>query len=269
MSTFTATNGSSPKATNAETIAVPSTVGALDSSNGGPAPLPPPPGDQQPSGDQPPSTASPTQEDRDAVEGSNSDRSTFQASTSAENESSHKRKRSDESTEDARRELHAHPERNLAGAGPADPDRPFLTTERGPYDRDYRDRQAYREENRERDREQWYSPQEHREDRHSYHQAASAMPDPAQTDEQMGEALSRALEQRAHGDYPQISPDGDDGSVGYHYETPDRLRGGVARPSDPKKKKRNFSNRTKTGCLTCRRRKKKCDESKPECKWII
>lgn len=28
---------------------------------------------------------------------------------------------------------------------------------------------------------------------------------------------------------------------------------------------RNFSNRTKTGCLTCRERKKKCDESRPIC----
>ncbi|CAZ84090.1 unnamed protein product [Tuber melanosporum] len=31
------------------------------------------------------------------------------------------------------------------------------------------------------------------------------------------------------------------------------------------KRKRVFSNRTKTGCITCRRRKKKCDEGKPEC----
>ena len=34
---------------------------------------------------------------------------------------------------------------------------------------------------------------------------------------------------------------------------------------DPKKRKRNFSNRTKTGCHTCRQRKKKCDEAKPTC----
>ncbi|OCK81464.1 trimeric LpxA-like protein [Lepidopterella palustris CBS 459.81] len=34
---------------------------------------------------------------------------------------------------------------------------------------------------------------------------------------------------------------------------------------DPKKRKRQFANRTKTGCQTCRRRKKKCDEGKPEC----
>ncbi|ETI28739.1 hypothetical protein G647_01190 [Cladophialophora carrionii CBS 160.54] len=31
------------------------------------------------------------------------------------------------------------------------------------------------------------------------------------------------------------------------------------------KRKRNFSNRTKTGCLTCRTRKKKCDEARPRC----
>jgi uncharacterized C2H2 Zn-finger protein len=32
------------------------------------------------------------------------------------------------------------------------------------------------------------------------------------------------------------------------------------------KKKRVPNNRTKTGCLTCRRRKKKCDEGQPQCK---
>lgn len=32
------------------------------------------------------------------------------------------------------------------------------------------------------------------------------------------------------------------------------------------KRKRVFSNRTKTGCMTCRRRKKKCDEQHPACK---
>ena len=37
---------------------------------------------------------------------------------------------------------------------------------------------------------------------------------------------------------------------------------------DPKKRKRQFANRTKTGCGTCRRRKKKCDEGKPECMLI-
>jgi hypothetical protein len=35
--------------------------------------------------------------------------------------------------------------------------------------------------------------------------------------------------------------------------------------SDPTKRKRQFKQRTKTGCGTCRGRKKKCDEEKPEC----
>jgi hypothetical protein len=37
---------------------------------------------------------------------------------------------------------------------------------------------------------------------------------------------------------------------------------------DPRKKKRQFTNRTKTGCGTCRQRKKKCDEARPECMLI-
>ncbi|TGZ77571.1 trimeric LpxA-like protein [Ascodesmis nigricans] len=37
-------------------------------------------------------------------------------------------------------------------------------------------------------------------------------------------------------------------------------------PGQPeKRRKRQFTNRTKTGCITCRRRKKKCDEGKPDC----
>lgn len=35
------------------------------------------------------------------------------------------------------------------------------------------------------------------------------------------------------------------------------------------KRKRVFSNRTKTGCMTCRRRKKKCDEQHPSCKFSV
>ena len=49
---------------------------------------------------------------------------------------------------------------------------------------------------------------------------------------------------------------------------PPKSRTGPERPpviQIDKKRKRVFSNRTKTGCLTCRSRKKKCDESKPAC----
>lgn len=35
------------------------------------------------------------------------------------------------------------------------------------------------------------------------------------------------------------------------------------------KRKRAFSNRTKTGCRTCRERKKKCDEQYPECESVF
>ncbi|KAF2690719.1 hypothetical protein K458DRAFT_426170 [Lentithecium fluviatile CBS 122367] len=48
-----------------------------------------------------------------------------------------------------------------------------------------------------------------------------------------------------------------------HSNTTEMTRAGVQ--VDPKKRKRQFANRTKTGCGTCRRRKKKCDEAKPEC----
>ncbi|KIW30673.1 hypothetical protein, variant [Cladophialophora immunda] len=40
---------------------------------------------------------------------------------------------------------------------------------------------------------------------------------------------------------------------------------GTGAPTVAPKRKRNFSNRTKTGCLTCRQRKKKCDEGQPTC----
>ncbi|RDA89461.1 hypothetical protein CP533_5662 [Ophiocordyceps camponoti-saundersi (nom. inval.)] len=68
--------------------------------------------------------------------------------------------------------------------------------------------------------------------------------------------------QHHHSDYSQTSPDAEDpppsatSLYGQDAATPQH---------DAKKRKRNFSNRTKTGCLTCRKRKKKCDEHKPEC----
>lgn len=42
--------------------------------------------------------------------------------------------------------------------------------------------------------------------------------------------------------------------------------GSIEANSEPaKKRKRTFMNRTKTGCINCRRRRKKCDEAKPLC----
>lgn len=260
MTTFTATNGSSPKVTTSDANNTANHAGTTEGTNGSSAPLAPPSGDQ-PSGDHPPRNASPTHGENESAEGMNSDRSNHPPANFADNENSHKRKRSDESMDEARREGHAQPDRQPAAGGP---ERPYLTTERDPFERDHRERdyQHYGEEHRERerDRESWYSPQESRDDRHPYSQPASAVPDSAHTEEQMGEALRRATEQ----DYPQTSPEGEDGSMGYSQYTPER-KGGAAQ-ADAKKRKRIFSNRTKTGCMTCRRRKKKCDEAKPECK---
>lgn len=64
-------------------------------------------------------------------------------------------------------------------------------------------------------------------------------------------------------------------SVGHtDQEQPDQLAGDDGQPpltpgQTLQKRKRNFSNRTKTGCITCRQRKKKCDEGRPFCKSPI
>lgn len=158
-------------------------------------------------------------------------------------------------------------ERQPQEEGRAERSRLSESRERDPYDRDQREREyrSYGDESRDRDRDSWYSPRESRDERQAYSQPASAVPDSAQTDEQIGDALRRATEQS---DYPQTSPDGDDRAMSYSGQySPEQRRDGVIQ-SDSKKRKRNFSNRTKTGCLTCRRRKKKCDEAKPECEWI-
>ncbi|PBP25035.1 bacterial transferase hexapeptide [Diplocarpon rosae] len=85
------------------------------------------------------------------------------------------------------------------------------------------------------------------------------------SDEQIGEVLQRAsqsMDNQHRGGYQ--SP-GDDDRSSNPYGGYDQDRREMSEQSDPKKRKRNFSNRTKTGCMTCRRRKKKCDENRPEC----
>jgi len=58
-------------------------------------------------------------------------------------------------------------------------------------------------------------------------------------------------------------PNGEPGHETYSGSSPVNGNNGKL----PTKRKRNFSNRTKTGCMTCRRRKKKCDEAHPVCKF--
>lgn len=111
--------------------------------------------------------------------------------------------------------------------------------------------------------EHWQQGHSRDERNSSYEGPYSAGPVSAQSDEHMGESLRRATSQGDSGEYGAQSPDTEDRMYSGQY-TPEQRRDGLIQ-SDPKKRKRNFSNRTKTGCLTCRKRKKKCDETKPEC----
>ncbi|KAJ2893936.1 Maltose acetyltransferase [Zalerion maritima] len=173
-------------------------------------------------------------------------------------EDSHKRKRSD-SIEPRREHAPPQPERSEE---PTSATRltPSHNESRDPYgtpQREYRPVQygPGDESARDHPNDSWYSRQS-REERSAHH---SQHPD-----EQSGDSMRR------EGDYSATSPDGDDRSINAydsHYGADSRNDKLIQ--GDPKKRKRVFANRTKTGCLTCRRRKKKCDEQKPECNNCI
>jgi len=78
---------------------------------------------------------------------------------------------------------------------------------------------------------------------------------PPTSDAQLAEALQRETHSQddQSRNWEVHSSNGDSGPNQYDQDSPNTIT--VAGP----KRKRNFSNRTKTGCLTCRRRKKKCD----------
>ena len=88
------------------------------------------------------------------------------------------------------------------------------------------------------------------------------------SDDHLREALVQGMEPQSAYERDQGTPNSDDRSA-HPFSTTGYERREVSVQSDPKKRKRNFSNRTKTGCMTCRRRKKKCDETMPECKCSI
>lgn len=80
--------------------------------------------------------------------------------------------------------------------------------------------------------------------------------------------LADALTRENHGYEPPlpgrenfVTPEEEDS----HYNEYGSNRSAAQMEIDRKRRKRVFSNRTKTGCMTCRRRKKKCDEMHPEC----
>lgn len=284
MATFTALNGSSPRP--AEGI-----NGTAESErvNGQSANADP----RTTAGDAPANQ-------REGWSGNSHDRLPFPGATrfSSEAEGSNKRKRSNsdsprrerppspserrERTE--RSERSERPEQHGSHQTRSESREGYVTPQRESYrgygdDRrdERRDREQERERERERERddrqddkrdddgEQWHSRDSRDERNSSYEGPYSAGPVSAQSDDQAGDRLRRATSQGDSVDYGEHSPDGDDRGYSGQY-TPEQRRDGVIQ-SDPKKRKRNFSNRTKTGCLTCRRRKKKCDETKPECKF--
>jgi hypothetical protein len=77
---------------------------------------------------------------------------------------------------------------------------------------------------------------------------------------------NRADSDDGDGDQSFASPDRDESRAGDGSRT---ASGVQVDPERTKRRKRVFSNRTKTGCMTCRKRKKKCDETHPECKWYL
>jgi hypothetical protein len=254
MAAFTALNNGSPKTTEPTNGTIEVKIpGADDRVNGQPT-LPEPK----------PSTETPTSQ-REGWTGSSVERSSYQAASYSEADSSHKRKRSD--SVELRREPASAQERSPDTATASHPESRDLYTPQ--QQREYR---HYGDETpREHNDSSWYS--RHRgDDRNPYDsQQHSATSTHGQSEEQIVEALRRAGNPAdPHSDYPQTSPDGEDRPMAMYGGpySPDQRRDPVLQ-SDPKKRKRNFSNRTKTGCLTCRKRKKKCDEQKPECKCGI
>ncbi|KAF3807603.1 putative transcriptional regulatory protein C15D4.02 [Colletotrichum gloeosporioides] len=244
MSAFTALNGGSPPKTS-EPTNQPADAAARASpedhrSNGSPTPPEP----------KAPTAAEATRESWAGPRGQ--DKSPYHSTNYPDVDGSLKRKRSDSPPQ----------QRNAPMTHERSPDAPAHPSEtRSPYRSpppDHRPRE--REDQREGD--SWYSREADREDRSYYDQSAMS----AQSEDQIGE-LQRANQMDSQG-YDNISPDGDDKSMPYSPYTPTGGSRDAILQSE-KKRKRNFSNRTKTGCMTCRRRKKKCDEQKPECSNCI
>ena len=197
----------------------------------------------------------------------NGDRQSYQPPTSySDVELSHKRKRSGsiEQTSSSANSYHSHalpsstketpttattesdgPQVSLRGQSQSE------NRDRYPPDVQYRHFAGSVDDNRGASSELWHSRQYSQQHLHS--------------DEQLGEVLQRASQSMdQQRDYDHTSPS-NERSAGPYSAYPNDQRE-LSAQSDPKKRKRNFSNRTKTGCMTCRRRKKKCDETRPECK---
>jgi acetyltransferase-like isoleucine patch superfamily enzyme len=237
MSAFTALNGGSPKTSDLPTVTVekpPAEESTLTKTAGHPS--------RGPEG-------SPTQ--REANERP-------QNSPYPDTEAGLKRKRSD--SLDARRDQPTQERTPETATAPTHADhRDAFGTPRREY-RHYSPVEA-------RDKDSWYA-QHSREGRNAYDSQQNSATSPQGNDEQLEEGLrnSSGQDHQDHGDYGSASPEADDRSASiYGSSYTSEHRQSSILQHDPKKRKRNFSNRTKTGCMTCRKRKKKCDEQKPEC----
>ncbi|KAL7623373.1 hypothetical protein AAE478_007054 [Parahypoxylon ruwenzoriense] len=175
---------------------------------------------------------------REHWSGPSSDRQSYQPSTYPSAEGLHKRKRS--LSDDSQRE----------GPIARDREQQAQVESRDAYAAPKRDREygRYGEESREH-HESWYAQAGHVDDRNAYDQQSSTGFTTSPTEEPIGDTPRRpTAHMEPQHDYPATSPDGDDSSVVYGGTyTAEQRKGETVIQADPKKRKRNFSNRTKTG----------------------
>lgn len=226
-------------------------------------------------------TTSNTQRDNwaDTVNGDKPSTSQNAPPAFPESEPSHKRKRSGSLDREAGQpsssssyHKHSLPALKPSGQQRGSPDTPYpdsaqsskrdaQSATRDPYATPQTPYPHYAEESRENSAASWYSHQiDNRASVDGQHSAISQHH--LSPDDQLREALQRENNNNSDGqeNYSETSPTQED-NRGAAYQ------GGYGQvQADHKKRKRNFSNRTKTGCMTCRKRKKKCDETRPECK---
>jgi hypothetical protein len=87
------------------------------------------------------------------------------------------------------------------------------------------------------------------------------------SDAHLAEALQRETQaQNSHRNWGVGGRPDEDPADQYGAYGTDRASQGAVQAGP--KRKRVFSNRTKTGCMTCRKRKKKCDEGHPYCEYL-
>lgn len=218
-------------------------------------------------------TITTTTQREDWIPPANGDRNPYQTSPYTDVEGSHKRKRSgsmDQNSSSAN-SYHNHNLPSSTKETPTTATTTATTESEGPRD------ESIRPQSQSDPRDTYGSDAQYRHmipEDHRPHHHDDPWPSLRQYSQQgqvtSDEHLSEVLQRASQGldtptrDYERPSPGDDERSNPYGGYGHDRREMSVQ--SDPKKRKRNFSNRTKTGCMTCRRRKKKCDEVKPECK---